>query len=73
MDTKLRELERQAITDLDAAHKLIRSLKRLIRGQWQAFQCKNCTLIDDRKACHKCGGFGWVRYDVLQLPESVSD
>ena len=70
MDAKLRELERRSLTDLDAAQKLITSLKRLIQGQWQAFGCPTCKYGDVITAgCSVCDGRGWVRCDVLELCE----
>jgi len=73
MDAKLRELERQANDDPQAALRLNHELKRLIHDQWQAVKCPQGFGGSDYPhstfGCTTCDGYGWLRINVMELNE----
>lgn len=68
MDQKLRELERQAQDDHQAALKLAMCYKRLVQEQWSAVPCPKCP-SSYRQECKICGGSRYVRINVSALQE----
>jgi len=76
MDAKLRELERRADNDSQAAIQLAAALKRLIQDQWQAVPCntrETYAVIGYRhEKCLDCHGMEFLRINVTNLNEYVS-
>jgi len=71
VDKDLRELERKAQTDPQAALKLVYKLKRLIGENWQAMPCPRCSKVSygPGHGCGFCDGRMFVRVNVSELKE----
>ena len=76
MDQKLRELERKAATDPQAALQLAAALKRLIQDQWQAVPCNSWESPNVKglrhERCQDCHGMEFLRINVAALNEYVA-
>jgi hypothetical protein len=75
MDQKLRELERKAQDDPQAALQLAAALKRLLSEQWQAVPCNTWEPPAVRgyrhERCQDCHGMEFMRINVATLNECV--
>jgi len=71
VDNHLRELERQAINDHQAALKLANELKRLISDNWSVIPCPaiNPGRAHLKITCRYCKGKAFVRVNVTELEE----